>query len=273
VLIPVTVTDTKGRVVSGLEKEHFTLFENEVKQEITHFAAEDAPASIGLVVDGSDSMEPRVEAAREAVETILNNANSKDEFFLIRFSTEARVLVPMTSNADEIRNRMRSFRIRGSTALLDAVHLAIDEMKHAHHNRKAIIIVSDGEDNSSTWTVDELNAAVREEDIVIYSVGITEGAGLGPGWTSLDRLGTALLNEIASQTGGSLFEVKNLNQLHGIAATISGRLRNQYLLGYVPSRAEKDGTYRRIQLKISRPKGGPRRIHASWRQGYYAPKE
>jgi Ca-activated chloride channel homolog len=107
---------------------------------------------------------------------------------------------------------------------------------------------------------------------VIYAVGITEGSGLGPGWTSLDRLGTALLNEIASQTGGSLFEVKNLNQLHGIAATISGRLRNQYVLGYVPSRSEKDGTYRHIQLKVARPKGYPK-LHALWRQGYYAPKE
>jgi Ca-activated chloride channel family protein len=263
VLIPVTVTDGSGKVVSGLEKEHFTLFEDDTQQEITHFAAEDAPASIGIVFDASDSMGPKLSKAREAVNTLLNHANSNDEFLLVRFSSEARLAVPLTSRPEEIRNEVAALRVGGTTALLDGVRLAMAQMENARYPRKAIIIISDGEDNSSHWTVGDLKTAVRTEDIVIYAIGITD---------PVESRGAALLNEIASQTGGRLFEVRKLNQLPGIAATIGGWLRNQYVLGYVPNRSEKDGAYRRIRLKITRPKGFPR-LHAIWRQGYYAPKE
>ena len=139
------------------------------------------------------------------------------------------------------------------------------EMKRARYTRKAIIIISDGEDNASHWTVGDLKAAVREEDTVIYSIGIA-GAADGP------FTGGPLLNEIAVQTGGRMFEVNKLKQLPDIASKISGWLRHQYVLGYVPNDAIKDGTYRKVQLKIARPKGYPR-LHAVWRQGYYAPKE
>jgi Ca-activated chloride channel homolog len=271
VLIPVTVTDGNGRVVPGLEKEHFTLFEGTAQQEITHFAAEDAPVSIGIVFDASDSMEPKLHKAREALNALLNHANPADEFFLVRFSTEARLVASMTNQPQEIRDRMDSLRMGGSTALLDGVRLAMAEMAHASYTRKAIVIISDGQDNSSHWSVSELKAAVREQDVLIYAIGITDqatGSYLGP-----QRLtGAALLNEIAIQTGGRLFEVNKLKELPDIAAKIGGWLRNQYVLGYVPSDSVRDGSYRRIQLKVARPKGYPR-LHAVWRQGYYAPKE
>ena len=181
VLIPVTVTDNSGKVVSGLEKEQFTLFEDAAQQEITHFATEDAPASIGIVFDASDSMGPRMGKAREALYALLSSANPADEFFLVRFSTEARIVVPMTRRPEEIRNRVDTLRVGGSTALLDGVRLGMSEMKHASYSRKAIIIISDGEDNSSRWTVSELKSAVREQDILIYAIGITDSASLFPG--------------------------------------------------------------------------------------------
>lgn len=263
VLIPVTVTDGRGRVVSGLEKEHFALFEDNAQQEITHFTAEDAPASIGIVFDASDSMGPKLRKAREAVNTLLNNGNSDDEFMLIRFSTEAHIVVPLTSRHGEIRSGVTALRVGGTTALLDGVRLAMTEMEHARYLRKAIIVISDGEDNASHWRVADLKAAVRNSDILIYTIGITDPAE--------SRSGPALLNAIASQTGGCFFEVNKLKQLPEVAAKIGGWLRNQYVLGYVPNRSLRDGTYRKVELKIARAKGFPR-LHAVWRQGYYAPK-
>jgi VWFA-related protein len=177
----------------------------------------------------------------------------------------------MTNNPEDIRFEAQTLRLGGSTALLDGVRLAMTEMQHARHLRKAIIIISDGEDNSSRWTVSELKAAVREQDILIYAIGITdleESPYIRP-----PRLtGVALLDEISSQTGGRLFEVHKVKQLPDIAAKISGWLRKQYVLGYVPNAPLKDGTYRKVDLKVARPKGYPR-LHAVWRQGYFAPKE
>ena len=272
VLIPVTVTDHSGKAVTGLEKQHFTLFEDAAQQDIIHFAAEDAPASIGIVLDTSGSMRPKISKAREAVNTLLNNANPNDEFFLVRFSSEARLLVPTTQHPEDIRNQMGALHTSGTTALLDAVHVAISEMEHAHNSRKAIVIVSDGEDNSSSWTVGELRRAVREHEIVIYAIGIPTAPGERSECPPGQRCGSALLRDIARQTGGRLFEVNKVEQLPVIADTIGGWLRHQYVLGYVPSHSVKDGTYRKIELKVDRPKGYPR-MNAVWRQGYYAPKE
>jgi len=272
VLIPVTVTDHNGKAISGLGKENFTLFEDTTPQNIIHFAAEDAPASIGIVFDTSGSMASKMTKACEAVNTLLSNANPSDEFFFVTFSTEARLAVPLTHHVEDIRRKLYSIHTTGTTAVLDAVRLAIAEMGHAQNSRKAIVIVSDGEDNASSWTVGELKRAVREHEIVVYAVGLLAGPGdrseCRPGLSC----GGALLRDIARQSGGRMFEVNRMQQLPEIAATISGWLRHQYVLGYVPSRAEKDGTYRKIDLKIERPKGYPR-LNAVWRQGYYAPKE
>jgi len=271
VVIPVTVTDRGGKAVSGLEKEHFALFENDAQQTITHFAAADTPASIGIVFDTSDSMKPKLARARDAVNVLLNTVRRGDEFFLVKFSSEARIVVPMTTQREEIRNGVGRLSVNGSTALLDGLHLAIAEMKRAHNTRKAIIIISDGEDNSSHWTVSELKAAVREQDIQMYAIGITDAAAYNSSASS--RLtGAPLLKEIASQTGGRMFEVKKLDQLPNITGKIGAWLRNQYVLAYVPTHAERDGAYRKVELKVARPKGYPR-LHAVWRQGYYAPKE
>ena len=265
VLIPVTVTDGSGRAVSGLEKEHFTLFENGAKQEITHFASEDVPVSIGIVFDASGSMAPRMRQARAVVNAIVANSNPDDEFLLVRFSTETRLVVPLTSRHDEIRRAVGSLDVSGGTALLDAVSLAIAELKqHARHQRKAIILVSDGEDNSSHMTVNQLKAEVREQDVLIHAIRLDDSQ-FNSGWPPPQRPGLALLREITSQTGGRLFTVTKVKQLPAM-------LRNQYMLGYSSSNSEKDGSYRKIQLKLARPKGFPK-LHAVWRQGYYAPRD
>jgi Ca-activated chloride channel homolog len=266
VVIPVTVTDGKGRVVNGLQKEHFTLYEDKVEQAITHFAAEDAPVAIGLVFDISDSMAPKLRKAQEAVAALLKNANPEDEFFLVQFNDHPQLVVSMTKNSEEIQNRMASVEVHGSTALLDAMTLALKEMRNAHYTRKAIIIISDGEDNSSHCSPLDVNEAVRKAEVLIYAIGITDSSASYP--TS----GSALLSEISRQTGGRLFEVNTRKQLPNIAAKIGAWLRNQYVLAYAPNNVENDGRYHHIQVKITKPKGFPR-LHAFWRLGYYAPVE
>jgi VWFA-related protein len=271
VLIPVSVTDGKGRAVNGLDKDQFTLYEDKVEQVITHFAAEDAPVSIGIVFDASDSMEPRMHKAREAVNALVRNANPDDEFFLVQFSDGAELAAGLTKNAAEIQARAASIQTGGSTALLDAVLLAIREMKKAANTRKAIVIISDGEDNSSHCSVNFLKESVRESDSVIYAIGIDNSDVFTQNWGRERLSGAALLNEIATQTGGKLFEVSRLKQLPEVASNIGAQLRSQYLLGYTPSNNKKHGGYHRIQVKLARPKGFPR-LHAAWRLGYYAPE-
>lgn len=267
VLIPVLVTDTDNHLITGLEKEHFKLFDNKIEQVITHFAREDTPVSIGLVFDCSGSMGPKLQKSRAAVAEFIRTANPEDEFSLVAFSDRAQLLAGFRSSTAEIENRLLFLGSRGATALLDAIYLSMSEMKNARHSRKAILIISDGGDNSSRYTARELKNWIKEADVQIYSIGIFEPPGVRG--RSLEELnGPALLDEIAQQTGGRLFEVYDLNDLHDTAAKIGSALRNQYVLGFSPT-AERDGKYHRIQVKIPKIHGLPS-LRATFRSGYYA---
>jgi len=267
VLIPVLVTDPNNRLVTGLEKEHFKLYDNKVEQVITHFAQEDAPVSIGLVFDSSGSMGPKLQKARAAVAEFIRAANPEDEFSLVAFSDHARLLAQLGTPPAEIENQLLFIQSHGETALLDAIYLSMSEMKRARHARKAILIISDGGDNASRYTERELKNWLREADVQVYSIGIFEPLGMR-GRTMEEANGPALLNQIAEQTGGRLYEVYDLNELRDIATKIGSALRNQYVLGFTPG-AERDGKYHRIQVKIPRIHGLPG-LRTSFRSGYYA---
>lgn len=269
VLIPVMVTDKKDRLITGLERSNFRLFEDKVEQSITHFAAEDVPVSIGVVVDSSGSMGPKLGKARAAVMEFLRTANPEDEFMLIHFNDRPEVLSGFTTRTEEFQNRLLFVESRGRTALLDAIYLALNEMRKARYQRKAILILSDGGDNSSRYTLREVKSRVREADVQIYSIGILEPL-TGRGRTMEEMDGPALLNDIADESGGRLFEVDNLNVLSDVASKIGTALRNQYILGYAPADAKRDGKYHKIQVKIARPAGVPP-LRASFRAGYTAP--
>lgn len=271
VLIPVTVTDPLNRFVTGLEKQHFRLYEDKVEQTITHFASEDAPLSVGFVFDVSGSMGAKLRKSREAVAQFLKTANPEDEFFLVQFSDRPELVVPFTHESEEIQNRLAFTQSKGRTALLDAIYLALHEMKKARNPRKALLIVSDGGDNSSRYTESEIKNLVREADVQIYAIGIFEPIATR-GRTAEELAGPSLLSEIAEHTGGRHFPVENVNELPDIAAKIGIELRNQYILGYSPTNRQKDGKYRRVQVKLVQPKGLPP-LRAFWRLGYYAPSQ
>ncbi len=269
VLIPVSVTDPMNRFVTGLEREHFRLFEDKVEQDIKQFSSEDAPLSVGLVFDTSQSMGSKLQKSRQAVAQFFKTANPEDEFFLVQFNDRPTLTVPFTHDTEEIQNRLTFTQSKGRTALLDGIYLAMNHMKKAHNPRKALIVISDGGDNSSRYTESEIKNAVREADVQIYAIGIFEPIA-GRGRTPEEMAGPGLLTEIAEQTGGRHFPVENLNELPDIAAKIGIELRNQYVLGYTPKNQERDGKYRRVNVKLVQPRGLPP-LKAFFRLGYYAP--
>jgi Ca-activated chloride channel homolog len=271
VIIPVTVTDPLNRPVTGLEREHFRVFEDKVEQSITQFAADDAPIAIGLVFDVSGSMGDKLRKSRQAAAQFFRTANTDDEFLLVEFNDRPKLTMPLTSNVEEIQNRLTFSQSKGRTALLDAIYLALHEMKNSHKPRKSLLIISDGGDNSSRYTPTEVRNLVRESDCLIYAIGIFESIA-GRGRTAEELAGPGLLQSLAEQTGGRHIPVDNVNELPDVAAKIGIELRNRYILGYSPTNLERDGKYRSVQVKLVQPRGLPP-LRAAWRLGYYAPVE
>jgi Ca-activated chloride channel family protein len=269
VLIPVTVTDPLNRFVTGLEKDNFKISEDRVEQKIQQFSSEDAPLSVGLVFDTSGSMGNKMEKSRQAVSEFLKTMNPDDEAFLVEFNDRAELTLGFTRSPEEIQNKLTFTQSKGRTALLDAVYMALHTMKKATNTRKAVLIISDGGDNSSRYTETEIKNLVREADVQIYAIGIFEPQA-SRGRTAEEMAGPGLLNEISEQTGGRAFGVDNLSELPDIAAKIGLELRNQYILGYSPTNRDRDGKYRKVKVTLVQPHGLPP-LRAFWRLGYYAP--
>jgi Ca-activated chloride channel family protein len=269
ILIPVHVTTPLGTSVTDLRQENFRVFEDGVEQPLTSFAKEDAPLSIGMVFDSSGSMHTKIHKSSEAASVFFKIANPEDEFFLVEFNDRPKLSVPFTRDSDEVYNRIARIRAAGRTSLLDAIHMALAQMKHAHNLRKAIIIFSDGGDNRSRFTEREVKEAMLESDVQVYAMGIFEMTDSHK--LSREELdGPRLLTELAEETGGKHFPVDHLDDLPKVCDRIGNELRNQYLLGYIPSNAARDGRYRKIKVTLSNTASRPQ-LKPFYRQGYYAP--
>jgi Ca-activated chloride channel homolog len=265
VLVPVAVTDSFGRLVTGLDKENFEIYDGKDKQAIRTFSSEDSPVSIGIIFDISGSMTSKIERAREAVKQVLDTANPQDEFFLITFADSPKLVTDFTDSGEELQSRLLFTTPKGSTALLDAIYLGITKMRQAKYARKALLIISDGGDNHSRYREHEVKSLVREADTLVYAIGIYDRYFS----TLEEQIGPALLSEVSEQSGGRMFTVDNPNDLGDIAIRIGVELRNQYVMGYRPISSKSDGKWHKIKVKLSLPKGLPRcEVHA--KQGYYA---
>ncbi len=270
VLVPVSVCDPMNRPVTGLEKEHFRLYDDHIEQTVTQFAMEDEPVAVGLVFDISGSMGPKLRLARDAVAQFLDTANPEDEFFLVEFNDRPTLVVPLTRDTEGIQNQLAFAQSRGRTALLDALALSLHELKRSTERRKALLIISDGGDNASRYTEGELRHMVREGDALIYAIGIYEPFA-SRGRSPEEAAGPGLLGDLASQTGGTHFPAE-LAELPDIAAKIGLAMRNRYVLGYSPTDRQRDGRYHRVEIKVVPPRGLPK-LNAHWRLGYFAPYE
>jgi VWFA-related protein len=268
VLVPVTVCNPYNQPVTGLEKEHFKILDDKVEQTITQFSMDDEPVAVGLVFDVSGSMGNKLRESRQAAAEFFKTANREDEFFLVEFSDQPKLVSPLGSSVEEIQNQLVFSPSKGRTALLDAVFLAMHEMKKSQKNRKALLIISDGGDNASRYTEGEVRSLVRESDVMIYAIGVYESAA-NRSRTPEEAMGPGLLNDLCEQTGGRHFPA-DISELPDVAAKIGVELRNRYVLGYIPTDQQHDGRYHPVVVKVIPPHGLPP-LHAYWRRGYYAP--
>ena len=270
-LVNVTVTDPLNRLVTGLEKENFRVYEDGVEQEVVTMSSEDVPVSIGLIFDMSGSMSDKVDKARQAAVQFMRTANPLDQFFLVSFNDRAELTSGFTNSVEELQNRMMFTASRGRTALLDAVYLGLSQMRGAHNAKRALLIISDGGDNHSRYSENDVRNFLKEADCQLYAIGIYDDIGIRSR-TSEELNGPSLLSEMTEMTGGRTFPVGNIGELPDIAAKIGMELRNQYVLGYKPSNATHNGTWRKIKVKLRPPRGlPPLTVYA--KTGYYAPAQ
>jgi len=263
VFVKVSVTDPLNRYVTGLEKEHFKIYEDNVEQAITHFSQQSAPISAGIIFDVSASMKDNnnIRKAKNAIARFLESGNPEDENFLITFNNKANLAQDFTDQSTSLQNEAAFQKPGGTTALYDAVYMGLDKIKEGRREKKALIIITDGEDNSSRYSAGEVREFAKEMDVQVYAIG--EEGTLGTGRFEIQN--------IVNLTGGRAFFPNNFGELDYYIDLIHAELRSQYVLGYNPTNKTHDGKWRRIKVKLDAPQGLPKLIVKA-KEGYNAPK-
>ncbi|HVG28936.1 MAG TPA: VWA domain-containing protein [Pyrinomonadaceae bacterium] len=264
--LSVTLTDMYGRYVTGLSKEAFSVFDNKEQQEIQFFSDDDAPVSMGVIFDVSGSMgKDKLGRAREALRHFVDTSHDSDEYFLIGFNSRAQLLMDRTRDSDAMLDKLTFVESKGNTALYDACYLGIDRVTRGAHPKRALLVISDGQDNNSRYTFNELRRLLKETDVLIYAIGIVERGSPG----SLDVGGQALLEELAAVSGGHAFFPDTAAEMNEIFERIAIELRHQYSIAYRPKNFTNDGKWHKIKVKVAPPRGLPRLFVRS-KEGYYA---
>ncbi|HVF48573.1 MAG TPA: VWA domain-containing protein [Pyrinomonadaceae bacterium] len=267
VTVTVTVTDIYGRYVTGLNQKAFSIFDDKIEQEIAFFSNDDTPVSLGVIFDVSNSMTgDKIARAREALSRFVETSHTSDEYFLIGFNTRAQLLLDKTRDSNSLLDKLTFVQTKGRTALYDACYLGVEKVTRGAHQKRAVLLISDGQDNSSRYTFSELRRLLKESDVIIYSVGILNShddtSGLG-------MQGRSVLDELAGVSGGKSFYPSTAAEMNDTFEKIALELRNQYSIGYRPSNFANDGKWHKLKVKIKAPRGLPRLF---WRnkEGYYA---
>ena len=253
VLIPVSVLDTMGRPVHGLRSDDFQLFEDDVEQKIVYLTTEEASVSLGVIFDSSGSMANKMETSVAAVEHLFRSSLPGDEFLLIQFSDRPHLISGFTDNISDLSGWLHSFYAAGWTALNDAIYMGVHRIKMAKNPRRALLILSDGGDNNSRYSMTETKRMVQEANVRIYSLSLLQASHF--------------LEQISDETGGEMVRVRKLSELPQGMEKLSRDLRSHYVLGYYSSNRRNDGRYRKVRVRVNQPT-----FHASWRRGYYAPE-
>jgi VWFA-related protein len=265
VLIPVTVETAANTQITGLQQKDFLIFEDDRQQEIGAFSGEDAPASIGIILDLSESMNSKLDAARKSILQFIGKANPEDEYFVVAFNERSEQIEGFTNSVEKIKARLAAVQTAHPIPLLDAIHYGMAKMKEARHERKALLVISGGGDNPSRYTASEVRAQVRESDVEIYAIGILDPHAHNPP----ESAGPQLLSEVAEETGGRHVQASDPSQMSDMAEELSTELRNQYVIGYRPKNPIRDGKWREVKVKVIPPVNlPPLTVHA--RAGYFA---
>ena len=264
VFVHAAVSDSLGRYVTGLKKENFRIFEDKVEQTITHFSQQEAPISVGIVFDVSGSMKDNdnIRKARNAITRFLQSMNPEDEAFLITFNEQTNLTQRFTDRIGTLRSALAQVKPSGNTAIYDAMYMALDQIRYGKNEKKALVLITDGEDNSSRYSSVELREFAKESNVQVYGIG--QQGTLGYGFAEIQH--------IVSLTGGRVFFPNNFNDLDYYIDLIHTELKSQYLVGYTPANTVHDGKWRRITIQLEGPAGLPR-LAVRTREGYYAPKQ
>jgi Ca-activated chloride channel family protein len=263
VALPVRVTDAHGEVVSGLNLEDFRIFEDGRPQKLTLFQQEDAPVTVGLVVDHSRSMAPKLAEVSAAVSAFAHSSNPQDEMFVVDFNDGVWLQMlggkPFTHNAKDLETAIAAVSARGRTALYDAVAEGLKHLRFGHCEKKALIIVSDGGDNASHHKFSQILALAQRSQVVIYSIVLQgDGQEENPG----------VLRRLSKSTGGISYFPRSAETIASISALIARDLRDQYTLGFAPEKPTTDASFRKIEVKVSAQ--GRTNLHVRYRPGYFA---
>jgi Ca-activated chloride channel family protein len=263
----VTVTDIYGRFVSGLTKNAFAIFDDKKEQEITFFSDDDSPVSVGVLFDVSGSMSgDKVRRARDALAHFIQTSHDRDEYFLIGFNSRAQLLMDRTRDGNAVLDKLTFVQTKNNTALYDACYLGVERVQRGAHPKRALLLISDGQDNNSRYTFNELRRVLKESDVVLYAIGILGGSDVG---SSLGMEGQGILDELAGVSGGKAFYPRGPAEMDDIFEQIALELRHQYSIGYRPANFVSDGKWHKVKVQLHAPRGLPR-LFPRYKEGYYA---
>lgn len=267
ITLTVTVTDSYGRYVAGLDKKAFKVFEDKEEQNIEYFSDDDAPVSVGVIFDVSGSMSgDKIRKAREALSRFIETSHDNDEYFLIAFNSRAQLLLDKTRDGDAVLNKLTFVETKANTALYDACYLGVEKVSRGAHPKRALLLISDGQDNNSRYTFSEVRRLLKESDVVLYSIGILGGNDPG---SSLGMAGQSTLDELSAVSGGKAFFPNTSAEMDELFERIALELRHQYSIAYRPKNFTNDGKWHKLKVKVTPPRGLPRLFLRS-REGYYA---
>src|SRR6516225_7380915 len=274
VQLPVSVLDKDGRPVDGLKQEYFQVFEDKIQQTIKNFKHEDIPLSLGLVIDNSGSMRNKRERVNSAALAFVRESNTDDETFIVNFDDSAYLEQDFTGSIGDLVDALDNIDARGETALYDAIYLSADHLKSGKKDKKAILLITDGEDNVSKYKFEKVFDTLRQsKGVTLYAIGLLEEDDQRGGLfhPAPSKKAKSDLVKFADITGGQAFFPKNLDEVEDITKRIAHDIRNHYTITYTPTNDKLDGSYREISVKINPPKNmGKITWHA--KPGYVAPK-
>jgi Ca-activated chloride channel family protein len=268
VLVPVTVVDAMSRPVIDLPQQNFSLLEAGIPQQIRYFSHEDAPISVALILDFSGSMRDKIEFVHQAVDEFFQNANPEDDYYVITVSDKPTLVADASQSTNTILAHLAAIEPKGMTALYDSIYLGLNKLRSSRYQRRAMVIVSDGGDNRSRYTLKEIKSVLAESDVLTYSIGIFDDIPI-PLFKSIEeRWGRKWLDDVTRVSGGRNIPADDRRQIPQIAGLISREMRSQYVLGYHPADGNKDGKWRKISVKLVE---NPFQMHVHFKEGYVAP--
>jgi Ca-activated chloride channel homolog len=267
VVLHTTVLDDRGRFAEGLKEENFRVFEDKAQQKLSLFKREDIPVSMGLVIDNSGSMREKRPRVNEAAITLVQASNKDDEAFVVNFNDDFYLDLDkdFTNSISELKEALERIDSRGSTALYDALIGSLDHLKKASKDKRVLLVVTDGEDNTSRNSLEKTIREIQRTNTVIYTIGLL-GEEKGKNKTKAKKA----LQQIATASGGLAFFPESVDDVHNICEQVAHDIRNQYTLGYYPTNERRDGSYRSVQVDIIPPRGRGKLV-ARTRNGYYSP--